>query len=185
MPSAAQLCPTLISYVRDCPPKKIPSEGSVVQGAATAKRIGGPNLLRDVPSLYLIYQNLAVTHVSSGQKCNLVLIALNTYFRIRVAGMVFKGWQKSPLCITPNTARLLLYLGAPILLLRILDDVAQTVDPSSPVAARNSDVLDAFCGQRSVFNAFVESGARAELLDLNIDKDVSTTTGFFKTTQKS
>ena len=101
--------------------------------------------------------------------------------------MVFKGWQKSPLYITPNTARLLLYLGAPILLLRILDDVAQNVDPSSPVAARNSDVLDAFCGQRSVFNAFVESGARAELLDLNIDKDhdVSTTTGFFKTAQKS
>ena len=94
MPTAAQLCPTLISYVRDPSPQKIASEGVCGPRCCHCKTNRGPNLLQDVPSLYLIYQNLAVTHVSSGQKRNLVLIALNTYFRSRVAGMVFQGVAK-------------------------------------------------------------------------------------------
>lgn len=100
--------------------------------------------------------------------------------------MVFAQWRHSPLCITPNCARMMLFLGAPLLLLHCCDYVSQTTDPSSNAAARDVVALDAFCGERSVYNAYRQNHHRADAFDLVVDRahDLETVTGFFKGVQK-
>ena len=44
-------------------------------------------------------------------------VTLEKGAQVGKTAMVFASWRRSPLCITPNCARMMLFLGAPVVLL--------------------------------------------------------------------
>eukprot|EP00438_Fugacium_kawagutii_P005053 Skav203644 [mRNA] locus=scaffold1120:374302:375204:+ [translate_table: standard] len=85
----------------------------------------------------------------------------------------------SQLALTKRAAQVLLYLGAPLVLLHVCDYIAQHVD-SGALAKRDLHCLDLFAGAQAVTNGFVGEGLKAASFDLALHGDLGDITSVLR-----